>query len=64
MKEIIYIQAGSSANHIGSHFWNIQENYFPFEDDANAEVAGEVDYGVSYREGRTKKVSIHDLFPE
>lgn len=27
MKEIIYVQAGTYANHIGTHFWNTQESY-------------------------------------
>nr|VWO95844.1 Lon protease (EC (ATP-dependent protease La) [Ganoderma boninense] len=32
MKEIVYVQAGSFANFVGSHFWNTQEGYFTYGD--------------------------------
>ncbi|EMD35050.1 hypothetical protein CERSUDRAFT_107070 [Gelatoporia subvermispora B] len=51
MKEIIYIQAGSLANHIGTHFWNTQEGYFTYEEGDDPFVT----HDVSFREGVTRK---------
>lgn len=34
MKEILYIQAGETANYVGSHFWNTQECYLTDEDES------------------------------
>ncbi|KAF7365631.1 MtDNA inheritance protein Dml1 [Mycena venus] len=51
MKEILYIQAGTQANYIGTHFWNTQESYFTYED---GEVP-ETDHGISFREGLNQK---------
>ncbi|KAJ7465029.1 Misato segment II tubulin-like domain-containing protein [Mycena latifolia] len=50
MKEILYIQAGSQANYIGTHFWNTQESYFT-SDEEGAEIA----HGISFREGLNQK---------
>ncbi|KAL5520438.1 hypothetical protein ACEPAG_9662 [Sanghuangporus baumii] len=47
MKEIIYIQAGNVSNHIGTHFWNSQEDYFTY--DNNSEPL--VNHDISFREG-------------
>ncbi|VDC05087.1 unnamed protein product [Peniophora sp. CBMAI 1063] len=47
MKEIIYIQVGSLANHVGTHFWNAQQCYFSYEE--GDEVL--VDHDISFREG-------------
>lgn len=59
MKEIIYIQAGSFANYIGTHFWNTQESYFTYGSDEDEE-AGEplVSNDISFREGLTYKVCL------
>ena len=54
MKEIIYIQAGPLANHIGTHFWNTQQCYFSYDD--GDEVL--VDHDVSFREGLSPSVSM------
>ena len=27
MREIIYVQAGTTANYVGTHFWNSQDYY-------------------------------------
>ncbi len=27
MREIIYVQAGTTANYVGTHFWNGQDYY-------------------------------------
>jgi hypothetical protein len=61
MKEIVYIQAGALANHVGTHFWNTQESYFTYgseEDDGEEPL---VSNDVSFREGLTNKVSPHGL---
>ena len=54
MKEIIYIQAGPLANHIGTHFWNTQQCYFTYSE--GEEVL--VDHDISYREGISPGVSL------
>ena len=46
MKEIIYIQAGQLANHVGTHFWNAQQNYFTYGGDAKDPI---VDHDISFR---------------
>ena len=59
MKEILYIQAGTLPNFVGTHFWNTQESYFEYEGDADADDAGEpeIKHDVSFREGLSLKVS-------
>ncbi|KAI0684692.1 tubulin domain-containing protein [Cytidiella melzeri] len=52
MKEIIYIQAGRLANHVGTHFWNAQQNYFTYGEDAEDSI---VEHDVSFREGLSLK---------
>ncbi|KAK2463884.1 hypothetical protein APHAL10511_004056 [Amanita phalloides] len=42
MHEILYIQAGSFANYIGTHFWNTQETYLSFEDPDNPNIQHDV----------------------
>lgn len=59
MKEIIYIQAGSLANHIGTHFWNTQQCYFSYEE--GDEVL--VDHDISFREGLSSGVSMQFASP-
>ncbi|KII83792.1 hypothetical protein PLICRDRAFT_119052 [Plicaturopsis crispa FD-325 SS-3] len=51
MKEILYIQAGSLANYVGTHFWNTQESYFTYGDDEDPIVS----HDISFREGLTDK---------
>ena len=61
MKEIIYIQAGSLANYVGTHFWNTQECYFTYgseEDGGEGEPL--VSNEVSFREGLTYEVSTYN----
>jgi Misato Segment II tubulin-like domain len=57
MKEILYIQAGSLANYVGTHFWNTQENYFTYGSDADGEDYSLVSNDVSFREGIAYNVS-------
>ncbi|KAJ7268065.1 Misato segment II tubulin-like domain-containing protein [Mycena rebaudengoi] len=52
MKEILYIQAGTQANYIGTHFWNTQESYFTYGDE---EEDPETSHGISFREGLNLK---------
>jgi hypothetical protein len=51
MREVLYIQAGGFANHVGTHFWNTQDNYLS-ADDGDALI----DHARSFRESRTSKV--------
>lgn len=53
MKEILYIQGGRFANHIGTHFWNAQQSYFTYGEDAEDPI---VHHNVSFREGVNFKV--------
>ena len=34
MREILYLQAGTVSNFVGTHFWNEQESYFTYGEDA------------------------------
>ncbi|KAG2078653.1 tubulin nucleotide-binding domain-like protein [Suillus decipiens] len=49
MREIIYIQAGSFANYVGTHFWNTQESYFTYD----GEDEPIVNHDLSFEEGRS-----------
>ncbi|KAJ7051764.1 Misato segment II tubulin-like domain-containing protein [Mycena amicta] len=55
MKEILYIQAGSRANYVGTHFWNTQESYLSRDEAVGPGEEAEVDHGVSFREGLNHK---------
>jgi hypothetical protein len=61
MKEILYLQAGSLANYVGTHFWNTQESYFTYGSEEDDEEKGIVSNDVSFRECLTYKVSLDDL---
>lgn len=60
MKEILYIQAGSLANYVGTHFWNTQENYFIYgsEDDEGEPI---VSNDISFKDDLAYKVSPYDV---
>ncbi|ORX52832.1 tubulin nucleotide-binding domain-like protein [Hesseltinella vesiculosa] len=49
MREIITLQCGSLANHVGTHFWNTQDAYFSYGDDATIEF----DHDTLFRLGLT-----------
>ena len=53
MKEILYVQAGSFSNFLGTHFWNTQESYFTYDDD---EQEPQINHDISFREGLSTKV--------
>ncbi|KAF9644227.1 tubulin nucleotide-binding domain-like protein [Thelephora ganbajun] len=57
MKEILYIQAGTIPNFVGTHFWNAQESYFHYDgDESTSEVdEPEINHDVSFREGLSLK---------
>lgn len=59
MREILYFQAGSVSNYVGTHFWNAQESYFTYGEDA---VESIVDHDISFREGITENVRVHTDF--
>ena len=61
MKEILYIQAGTLPNFVGTHFWNTQESYFQYEGDVDAgQTDGpEINHDISFREGLSPKVRLY-----
>ncbi|KAG2207128.1 hypothetical protein INT46_003531 [Mucor plumbeus] len=52
MREIVTLQLGSLANHVGTHFWNSQEEYFSYGDSAQIKTE-EINHDVLYRQGET-----------
>ncbi|KAI9261367.1 tubulin domain-containing protein [Helicostylum pulchrum] len=52
MREILTIQLGSIANHVGTHFWNAQEEYFNYSE-SNESHTQELNHDVLYRSGET-----------
>ncbi|PWW79845.1 tubulin nucleotide-binding domain-like protein [Tuber magnatum] len=48
MHEIITLQLGHQANYLGTHFWNTQESYFTYAEDASPSP---VDHNVHFRPG-------------
>jgi hypothetical protein len=55
MREVLYVQAGNLANYIGTHFWNTQEDYFTYGEDAEEPL---VEHDRSFREGISSNVSM------
>lgn len=47
MHEIITLQFGQQANHVGTHYWNTQESYFTY----SGEESSPVNHDVSFRAG-------------
>lgn len=58
MKELLYIQAGTLPNFVGTHFWNTQESYFQYDGDEGDDGTDEpeINHDVSFREGLSPKV--------
>ncbi|CAO3696046.1 unnamed protein product [Rhizopus stolonifer] len=52
MKEIITLQLGLLSNHVGTHFWNAQEEYFDYSGQ-DTEKTNEINHDVLYRAGET-----------
>ncbi len=65
MHEIITLQFGEEANHIGTHFWNTQETYFSFDEGQRSPVDSLVHFRPGLGVGRVKtftpRVLIYDL---
>ena len=53
MREILYLQVGTVSNFVGTHFWNEQESYFTYGEDAEEPL---VDHDISFREGVSRTV--------
>jgi hypothetical protein len=47
MHEIISLQFGQRSNYLATHFWNVQESYFTY----NQEEQSPVDHDVHFRPG-------------
>ena len=47
MHEIITLQLGQRANYLATHFWNLQESYFTFEETEEPLV----DHDIHFRAG-------------
>nr|CAD7571100.1 unnamed protein product [Timema californicum] len=48
-REIVSLQFGHYSNHIGAHWWNIQESSFVY----NSDTPSEINHDVLFREGLT-----------
>jgi len=46
MREIIYVQAGTTANYVGTHFWNVQDQYATL--DAEGDEQERIDHAKSF----------------
>ena len=46
MREIIYVQAGTTANYVGTHFWNEQDYYATLETSGDEEER--IDHAKSF----------------
>lgn len=53
MREVLYVQAGSLSNFVGTHFWNAQESYFSYDNDDEEPI---INHDISFREGVSAKV--------
>ncbi|PKY09086.1 tubulin nucleotide-binding domain-like protein [Aspergillus campestris IBT 28561] len=64
MREIITLQLGQRANYLATHFWNLQESYFTYDEEESP-----VDHDVLFRSGTgadgsetyTPRTLIYDL---
>lgn len=54
MREILYIQAGNLSNHIGTHFWNTQQEYFTYDEDEPVVTLND----ISFRQGLSPRVRL------
>ncbi|MCO5596855.1 hypothetical protein L7F22_050925 [Adiantum nelumboides] len=56
MKELIAVQVGTYANFVGSHFWNLQDEFLGLRNDPDADpylANSGVNFDVLYRVGET-----------
>ncbi|KAK6346377.1 mtDNA inheritance, partitioning of the mitochondrial organelle [Orbilia blumenaviensis] len=65
MHEIITIQLGHYANFVGTHFWNLQESYFTYDEKDPSPVDHDIHFrvglGVGNVETFTPRALIYDL---
>lgn len=54
MHELLHVQLGPRANHLGTHAWNIAESHFAYSD---TDTDYDIDHGVDWREGFGREVS-------
>lgn len=60
MREILYLQAGNYSNYIGTHFWNVQDEY------GNTDVDEEdhIDNAISFTERHSPIVRADQPFQQ
>ncbi|KAJ5099924.1 hypothetical protein N7532_006925 [Penicillium argentinense] len=65
MHEIVTLQLGQRANYLATHFWNLQESYFTYnegeESPVNHDVHFRPGYGADGSETYTPRTVIYDL---
>lgn len=59
MREILYLQLGDYSNHVGTHFWNMQDEYRSL--DMNEQ--DDVDTTISFTERYNLDVRANQSFP-
>ncbi|KAJ5586494.1 hypothetical protein N7450_006281 [Penicillium hetheringtonii] len=65
MHEIVTLQLGQRANYLATHFWNLQESYFTYNESEESPVDHDVHfrpgYGADGSETYTPRTVIYDL---
>ncbi|KAF7712202.1 Uncharacterized protein PECH_003960 [Penicillium ucsense] len=65
MHEIVTIQLGQRANYLATHFWNLQESYFTYNDNEESPIDHDVHFrpgvGADGSETYTPRTVIYDL---
>ncbi|KAJ5945481.1 hypothetical protein N7516_005649 [Penicillium verrucosum] len=65
MHEIVTLQLGQRANYLATHFWNLQESYFTYNDGEQSDVDHDVHFrpgvGADGSETYTPRTVIYDL---
>ncbi|KAJ6160413.1 hypothetical protein N7470_003809 [Penicillium chermesinum] len=65
MHEIVTLQLGQRANYLATHFWNLQESYFTYNDSEESPIDHDVHFrpgiGADGSETYTPRTVIYDL---
>ncbi|KAJ5551948.1 hypothetical protein N7461_006646 [Penicillium sp. DV-2018c] len=65
MHEIVTLQLGQRANYLATHFWNLQESYFTYNDAEQSDIDHDVHFrpgiGADGSETYTPRTVIYDL---
>ncbi|KAJ5259292.1 hypothetical protein N7478_012273 [Penicillium angulare] len=65
MHEIVTLQLGQRANYLATHFWNLQESYFTYNEKEESEIDHDVHFrpgvGADGSETYTPRTIIYDL---